>query len=192
MKKITTIILIIVVSINAIAQAPSWVWAKSAGNMWYEEGAAIALDASGNTYITGFYSEFNPTPYTISFGVATVTSVLGNDMFVAKYDPLGALVWVRSAGGSGDDRGKGIAVDASGNVYVTGQFSSSSMVLDTITISTTAGNDAFIAKYNSSGDILWAKKAGGSDDDRANAVSVDASGNSYVAGFFQTFRCNDW
>ena len=186
MKTIFTTLLIIAASLTALAQAPSWVWAKSAGNMWYEEATAIAIDASGNTYITGFYNEANPTPYTISFGTSTITSVLGKDAFVAKYDPTGTLLWVRSAGGTGDDLGKGIAVDASGNVYITGQFSSTSMVFDTVTISTTAFNDAFIAKYNSSGDILWAKKVGGAGGDYGYSIGVDAASNCYITGYFNS------
>jgi hypothetical protein len=154
--------------------------------MWYEEGTAVALDPAGNTYITGFYREANPTAYTISFGTASITSVQGNDMFIAKYDPAGALIWVRSAGGAGDDRGKGIAVDVSGNVYVTGHFSSTSMIFDTISLATTAFTDAFIAKYNSSGDILWAEKAGGAGGDFSYSIGVDAASNCYITGYFNS------
>jgi hypothetical protein len=72
--------------------------------------------SSGNVFVTGFYK------LTAAFDNQPVTSVGGEDIFMAKYDGSGSLQWVKSAGGTGDDRGLGIATDANGNLYATGQY----------------------------------------------------------------------
>jgi hypothetical protein len=180
MKKIG-FILFIVLTINLQAQTPTWLWAKDAGGTNSEEGTAIAVDAIGNTYITGFFASL-----TCPFGTTSLTNVGFNDIFIAKYDPASNLVWVKSAGGSGDDKPTGIAVDTSGNVYITGYFSSSTITFDTITFASNAGTDLFIAKYNSVGNVVWAKKAGGATGDFSNSIVVDASGNSLITGYFKS------
>ncbi|HEV7230229.1 MAG TPA: SBBP repeat-containing protein [Bacteroidia bacterium] len=89
--------------------------------------------------------------------------------------------WEKKAGGKGNDYGDGLALDKKSNVYITGLF------VDTISIGTTTltsagGEDIFIAKYDSSGNFLWAKRAGGTADDYGNALCVDDSFNVYVVG----------
>ena len=74
--------------------------------------------------------------------------------------------------------------DNSGNVYMTGLFSSTSITLGNITLTNTGGIDVFILKYDASGNVLWAKSAGGVSDDNLNSVKVDASGNIYLGGYF--------
>ena len=180
MKKLYSI-LVIVLTINLQAQTPTWLWANRAGGMSSEEATAIAVDATGNTYITGFFS--SPT---CSFSTTSLTNASFTDIFIAKYDAASNLVWAKSAGGLGDERGTSIAVDTSGNVYVTGYFNSSSITFDTITLGSTAGIEMFIAKYNSTGNVVWAKKAGGSSADYANSISVDANGRSLVTGYFKS------
>jgi Beta-propeller repeat len=87
--------------------------------MYDDGGFGIAVDAAGNSYVTGYFSG------TATFGGNQILPSAGSsvDIFVAKYDTSGALQWVKSAGGSGSDYGRGIAVDATGNSYVTGFFS---------------------------------------------------------------------
>jgi hypothetical protein len=109
-------------------------------------------------------------------------------MFVAQYDSNGALQWVKRAGGSGTDSGLGIAVDGSGNSYVTGFFSVSATFgqgqANQTTLTSAGDRDVFLAKYNSSGLLQWAKRFGGSGLDQGMSVAVDGLGNSYVPGFF--------
>ena len=85
-----------------------------------EEGRAIAKDASGNIYVTGFFSgsaDFDP-----GAGVANLSSAGFQDIFIAKYDASGNYVWARQVGSTSEDIGNGIAIDGSGNAYVTGSF----------------------------------------------------------------------
>jgi len=181
MKKLYLIILLLALTLNLHAQTPSWIWAKSAGGIFSEEATSIAVDALGNTYITGFF-----TSPTCTFGSTTLTNISFADIFIAKYDTLANLVWVKSAGGLADDKSKSIAVDTSGNVYITGYFNSATITFDTVTLATTFGNDMFIAKYNASGNVVWAKNAGGTGGDYSNSIAVDASGNSFITGYFNS------
>jgi hypothetical protein len=163
------------------------VWAKRSGGVGQDRGFGIAVDGSGNSYVTGL---FNGSA-TFGQGQAnqtTLTSVGSDDMFVAQYDSNGALQWVKRAGGSGTDSGLGIAVDGSGNSYVTGFFSVSATFgqgqANQTTLTSAGDRDVFLAKYNSSGLLQWAKRFGGSGLDQGMSVAVDGLGNSYVPGFF--------
>ncbi|MCB0044810.1 MAG: SBBP repeat-containing protein, partial [Caldilineaceae bacterium] len=118
-----------------------------------------------------------------------LTSAGASDIFVATYDTNGALLWATRAGSASDEWGNGIGVDGVGNSYATGFFQGSATFGSGEiheTILTSAGwRDIFVAKYGVTGALLWAKQAGGTDWDYANAVAVDGNGNSYVIGSFQ-------
>src|SRR5438046_5868124 len=86
------------------AQIPAFEWAIEAGSRWNDGGDAIALDQSGNCYVTGSFTGV------ANFSGTNLTSFGGTDMFLAKYNAVGALQWVHKAGGSDDDAGRGVAV----------------------------------------------------------------------------------
>src|SRR6188508_2568152 len=92
--------------------------------------------------------------------------------------------WARAAAGNGFDYGNFITTDDSGNVYVSGQFEYDCN-FGTKTISTAGQHDIFVAKYNSSGTLIWVKNAGGTDGDAGHGVGLDASGNIYTTGEFE-------
>ena len=154
-------------------------WAKRAGGSGasYDCGNGIATDGLGNSIITGHFEG------TADFGSTTLTSAGEQDIFVAKYDPSGNMLWVKSAGGTGFDYGKGIATDWSGNVVVTGDFQGTAN-FDTTTLISAHWSDIFIARYDPSGNMLWAKSAGGTHDDYGEAIVADGSGNTIVTGRF--------
>jgi len=161
-------------------------WAARAGGAFTDQASAVAVDSLGNIYVAGVFSATK-----IIFGNDTLTNVAYttsiNDIFLAKYDANGNVLWARSAGGMGSDLVNSVAADNSGNVYMAGAFWSDTIYFgpDTlISIDTTATKDIFLAKYDTNGNILWAKSAGGKMDDDANAVTVDPSGNIFLAGSF--------
>jgi hypothetical protein len=163
--------------LNARAQVPTWEWASCAiGN---GEGLNIARDLDGNVYLTGFYSD------TISFGShVLIDSNANGKLFIAKYDSLGNVIWARTAGGTGGVVGNCITTDLTGNIYVAGYFAAGSVSFDSFTINSAGGYDVCLVKYDSSGNALWARSAGGSSGDFCYGVSVDNQGNAYITGTY--------
>src|SRR5436309_709643 len=165
------------------AQPPPFRWVAQAGGAFDDFSRGIAADAAGNCYVTGVFQGTGP------FGNTNLTAhaVADFDIFVAKYNTTGDLVWVQQAGGSLDDVGFGIAVDGAGNTTVTGYFKSPTATFGPFTLvnnSTTNSPDIFVARYDSLGNVLWAKSAGGTDVDYGYAIAADTSGNCYLSGVF--------
>lgn len=153
------------------SQAQELDWATRAGGTGFERGFGIAADNAGNSYVTG------PFGGTAIFGAGeanetTLTPAGGLDIFVAKYDPSGALVWAKRAGGGGIDLGSAIATDGDANSYVTGRFSGTATfgAGDTNETILTGTNDIFVAKYDPSGALVWAKRAGGGTSGKEGLV----------------------
>lgn len=145
-----------------------------------DETTAVTGDAAGNTYATGYFS----SAASIS-GINLTVSGL-TDIFVTKINSGGNTVWSVKAGGTGSDRGLGVAVDAAGNVIVCGFFTGTANFGNGVTLTANAGSqDAFTAKYDPNGNALWARAGGSSgNSDRANAAAVDNAGNVFVTGQF--------
>ncbi len=163
------------------------VYAGYIGGSGHDVGVGIAVDGSGNAYVTGSTTSTEATfPETVG---PDLTSNGGEDAFVAKVNAAGtALVYAGYIGGSSFDRGLGIAVDGSGNAYVTGQtFSNEGAFPETVGPDLTFNGgdyDAFVAKVNAAGTALgYAGYIGGSGDDVGIGIAVDGSGNAYVAGW---------
>ena len=157
-----------------------YIWVKKFGGSGDDKGKAIAVDASGNSYITGYFSS-NAT-----FGSVNLTSSSSsNDIFIAKVNSSGIVQWAKKAGGTKEDRGRGIVLDNNGNLYVTGTITTSANFSGT-NINVQGNNSLFVAKYDLSGNFQWVKASGTCcDTTRGNAISVDKSGNVYVAGYFK-------
>jgi len=165
-----------------------FLWAKSFGGGSNDEGYGVAVDGSGNVYVTGYFNsgtvDFNPG----STG-GMLTTMGTEDVFLAKYDAGGNYLWAKNMGGTGADLGYSVAVDGSDNVYVTGYFISGSANFDpggtggAGTLTTAGSNDAFLAKYDASGGFLWAKNIGGNSVEWSYDVAVDGSDNVYVTGY---------
>jgi len=156
-------------------------WAKRAGGTLFESGYGISTDLQGNVYITGYFA--SPT---ITFGSYTLTNAGGENIFLAKYDSSGNVLWAKSAGGNSDDEGYSIASDALANVYITGYFQSPAITFGSYTLANAGGQDIFVVKYDSSGSVLWAKRAGGNSWDQGAYVATDSSGNAYLTGYYQS------
>jgi hypothetical protein len=154
------------------------VWIRKAGGGGGDIGNGIGIDEDHNVYVTGEFED------TAKFGHITKTSEGGNDGFLAKYDVNGNIQWVKDFGtATGSEKGRAIAVSPSGNCYITGNFSNTTE-FGGISLSTNGGNDIFIVKYDTNGDVDWAKKAGGSSQDRGYGIAIDQSENVFVTGTF--------
>ncbi len=165
---------------------PALVYSTYLGGTQYEIGFSIAVDSAGSAYITGITDSADfPTsdPWQAANGG-------GADAFVTKLDPTGsALVYSTYLGGSADDVGYSIAVDGLGNAYLTGYTCSNDFPTANPLQPDFAGGpchilggDAFVAKLNPTGSLLYSTYFGGSDDDSGIGIAVDASGSAYVTG----------
>src|SRR6266446_5413886 len=148
------------------------IWNTFLGSSGFDEGYGVAVNSSGNVYVTGTSSASWGSPVRVYSG--------GVDSFAAKLDSSGKLIWNTFLGGSGDDYGFGVAVNGSGNVYVTG-FSNA--IWGSPVRAYGSSLDAFAAKLDSSGNLTWNTFLGGSGDDYGASVAVDGSGNVYVEGY---------
>lgn len=158
-----------------------------------EEGSGIDLDSFGNAYVTGTTTD-GATDLPTTTGAFNTTHNGFNDAFVAKVAPAGGgptdLVYATFLGGSGFEEGNAVAVDGSGNAYVTGETSDDTTDLPTTTgafnTSHNGDLDAFLTKLAPAGggatDLLYSTFLGGSSEDLGRAIAVDGSGNAFVAG----------
>ena len=151
-----------------------------------DRGRAIAADSEGNVYVTGTFSntvDFDPGPATLE-----LTSNGSSDIFVAKFTSRGALVWAKSMGGTSFDEGHSVTVTADGGVLVTGSFQSAvdfDPGPNQHLLSSKGSTDAFIAKLDASGHLLWAHQAGSTSSDYGYGVAAAPDGSAYVIGYFR-------
>jgi hypothetical protein len=169
------------------SNASALIYAGYIGGSGDDFGRGIALDGSGNAYVTGF-TDSAQTTFPVTGGPDTSYNGGSYDAFVVKVNSNGsALVYAGYIGGSGNDLGSGIAVDGSGNAYVTGDTDSAQTTFPAIggpDTSYNGGTDAFVAKVNSNASALvYAGYIGGSGDDFGRGIALDGSGNAYVTGF---------
>jgi hypothetical protein len=150
---------------------------------------AIAVDAAGNAYVAGYT---NSTDFPVTAGAYQTQSHGSEDGFVLKLNASGGLVYSTYLGGSGRDFATAIAVDASGNAYVAGYTSSVGFpIVAGAYQSTYAGGffDSFVAKLNATGSaLLYSTFIGGSGNDTASSIAIDANGNAYIAGQTDSFN----
>jgi len=157
------------------------IWAKSFGGSNYDGGISIITDEIGSVYFTGSFMSS-----TVIFDTTTLTNINAGyyDIFIAKYNPNGNMIWAKSAGGGDNDVSNSISTDKVGNVYLTGDFSFSNITFGDITLTNAGYDDIFITEYDSNGNVLWAKRAGSDNFDYGRSITIDAMGNIYLTGDF--------
>ncbi|MGE3823111.1 MAG: choice-of-anchor Q domain-containing protein [Bacteroidia bacterium] len=187
--------------------AGNFAWVKGwAGNVMMLQSfipSKMVLDQQGNIYTTGAFITLplissdlvdigGPIDFDPGSGVVNLESTIGSnpqspgsDIFVCKLNSSGDLIWAKAIGGEDNDQGTAIGVDASGNVYVNGEFNGT-VDFDngqgTSAITSNGENDIFMLKLNSSGNFIWVKRTGGLDVDVPSDLVLDAGGNMLSFG----------
>jgi hypothetical protein len=155
-------------------------WARRVGSTALSsEIYALALDSADNIYAAGNFNN------TLNVGTGNLVSAGGPDILLVKYNAAGTVQWSKRIGGTGTDKGFGIAVDANGDIYVTGVFVNSVDFGSGTPLTSAGGADIFLAKYSAAGTHLWSKRFGGTGSDIGYAVALDSGGNVLLTGKFQ-------
>lgn len=147
----------------------------------------LALDAAGNMYIVGSYSQtidFDPGPATYNFSSINST----NDAFVLKLSNTGSFIWVRDFDGLGSDEISDIVLDNSANIYVGGRFSSATLTFGSNNLTNTSNTntlfDGFFSMLDSSGTFKWFYKLGAGNNDAITGITLDKQRNLYLTGTY--------
>jgi len=174
------------------------VWVKNEGNVITGSSGtsgitasilgtgAVTTDDAGNIFITSAFQ----LPTTTIGGTTLVNanaSGYTTDIFIAKYDPSGNVIWAKSYGGTASDNAYGIAVTHSGDIYIAGVFGSATITFGPSVITNTApliagGQVAYIARFDASGSAIWASASGGTGGEYAVGLACDLSDNVYLTG----------
>ncbi|MCD6017898.1 MAG: hypothetical protein K0S53_1019 [Bacteroidetes bacterium] len=154
-------------------------WIRTGGGHTGDYAHCLATDNS-YVYIAG---EIEGSGNPVKFIGSTITLYPkgDNDIFVAKYDFNGNIIWAKSAGSWNGEKALGVTSDQYGNVFICGYFKNSTVIGNT-TLYSSGNYEIFIAKLDRNGNFLWAKKAGGTGRDEAKDIKCDAQGNVYICG----------
>ena len=153
--------------LQAFDSAGTALWTSQFGSAGFDTAQGVAVDTNGNATVVGRTTDAFPGQ----------TFAGGQDGFVSTFDSAGAVVWTSEFGTAGLDIAYGVALDASGNAYVAG-FTEGALPGQI----SAGGRDGFVRAYDAAGNVVWTKQFGTGTDDLAAGVTVDAQGNSYVAG----------
>jgi hypothetical protein len=151
------------------------IWSKGFGEQSGALAYDLAVDGAGSAIVTGQFTG------TLDLDSGPVTSAGASDIFVAKFDPNGTSSWGKRFGDQAAQLGLGVATNAAGDVFVTGEFQGS-IDLGAEQVSSFGGYDIFLLKIDSTGATQWAKRFGLSDDQIGASIAVDSAGNLLLAG----------
>jgi Beta-propeller repeat len=187
---VASLVLAGVTQVFAQPNGPNYAWVRHLPDV---DGAKVAaMDGLGHVYVAGTFSKTN----TIGTNTLIPASTDTESVFLAKYDSAGNVLWARHAGDTGtrevDSPHVALAVDSAGNACLTSEFTRSNLVIGSFTLTNTlvtGGSDMYVAKFNSAGDVQWARKSQGNGSEYGSAVGVDGQGNCYVGGHY-TYTTN--
>ena len=158
------------------------VWAKSMGGQNYDQGISIKVDNKNNVYTTGWYSgiaDFDPDTGTFNLMPRGF-----EDIFISKLDSNGKLIWAKGMGWYSSDWASSLALDNSGNICITGNFTGLVDFDPGPGTFTLPGSGVFISKYTKDGDFMWAKAIYGNHFIYSNSIVTDSNRNIFTVGSF--------
>lgn len=163
----------------------NFIWVKHLGNSNYDNIWGFDVDADGNVYSVGYFKgtyDFDPGPESYS-----VTSVDASyDIYIQKLDTDGNLVWVKTIGGATSETARELALDADGNIFISGTFHGTVDFDSGVTVENLTaynyGTWYYLLKLDTEGDFVWVKAMGAT---KVNSICADPLGNILVTGFFE-------
>ena len=189
LSRITFLFALSIVSLNTFSQNVNFDWVKQIGGTGWDPALKISLGPDGDIYSCGAFeatSDFDP-----GVGVFNMTSQASRDGYIMKLNSLGDFEWAIQLTGPSEVRVSGMDVDPSGDIYCTGIFYSTTDFdpgAGVFNMTAVGNGDFFVAKYNSSGDFLWAKHmpqtSGGNFNQWGNSITIDIDGSTLVTGYF--------
>ena len=174
------------IAVMKISNAGALIWAESFGGTGSEFPCSITTDASGNSVVSGTYD--SPT---LTFSTTTLTGTLNstvNNGFVVKIDANGNPLWANKIASPALQLEQTAAVDANSNVYVTGGFGNQ-IAAGALTLASAGGTDVYVAKYSSTGTLLWLVRTGNIGNERSKRINSDPLGNVYISGDINGILC---
>jgi hypothetical protein len=162
-------------------------WTRTWGAAGQDDAGKVISDYSGNLFIVGYYA--NTVDFDPGSGVYNMTSAGGiADIFLSKFDTAGNFTWAESMGGTGEDKSFSVTRDGKGNLYLSGIFTETADFdpgTGTYNLTSAGGYDIFICKLDTAGNLIWANRMGGTDDDKGISCLIDTIENLYVTGSFK-------
>ncbi|MBK9249556.1 MAG: SBBP repeat-containing protein [Ignavibacteria bacterium] len=162
------------------------IWGKKIGGTASDQGMAITIDNSGKIVLAGIFEgtvDFDPNA-----GSLPLTSAGGDDMFIAKYDTNGTIIWAKRVGGTSKDTPNDITIDSDNNILLSGNFLGTADFNPnpsvTNNLTSVGASDIVLAKFTSNGDYVWAHRFGGTLTDESRSLKTDAANNIYFCGYF--------
>jgi hypothetical protein len=157
-------------------------WSTYYGGSSIDYAVGMASNASGDVVITGVTRSMN---FPVTNGAFQTVNAGDSDLFIVKFNSLGQRLWSTYYGGSGSDEGRGVIIDREGNIVIIGVTNSLNFPVSpgAQQISNAGNYDAFILKFNSAGQRIWATFIGGSGDDRCMGITADNSGSFFITGY---------
>ncbi len=154
------------------------IWSKRGGSSESDESIAVAIDPAGNIYQTGLYW------FASDFGSVALTASVGSRaIYLVKYDEEGAVLWGKSIDGTAGKTVSGCAVDADGNVYLSGSFAGE-LKIDGTSLMAGPKGDIFVAKFTATGGLLWVEQLTASVSIKSVTLTVSPEGEALIAGQF--------
>lgn len=191
MKQLKLLLFTFFLLLSTQVFSQNWEWGKhvtGTGNIFNQ---LTAIDANGNIVVAGAKNGL-----TTFVGTSYTLNATANTPFLAKYNPDGSIAWLVNIGDKDATNTKGLTVDSQGNIIIAGQFRSVNEACvfgstnttgtnPTISLTSAGVQDAYLAKYDTNGNLLWAYDIGeGTGDDRAFGVTTDTDNNIFVGGYF--------
>lgn len=156
-------------------------WAESFGGKGRDEASRVAVGVNGTVYVAGTFE----STALVAQKTGKMTALNDADAFLIAFGADGAMLWSRQVAGSNREYVSGLAIDAKGDLYVSGNFSGDLQPHSGATLSSAGGTDIFLLKFAANGDSLWQRRVGGPDVDESFDLAITADQALLLSGHFQ-------